>query len=222
MPAVVSALIYEVSYWATFFIWMIGFRLRVYGRENIPRRGPVLVIANHESLLDPVGVGQAIRRHIHFLARKTLFRHSIFGTWLRAVRAVPIDQEGVGKEGIKTIIASLATGWPVIVFPEGQRSWDGRLQPLKPGVALLVSRTRATILPAGIAGAFEAWPRQKLLPTPSPIFLPKTPRSLVVAYGKPRDPATLDGLSREEVLNVLQADIAAAVAEAKKWQQKRK
>jgi 1-acyl-sn-glycerol-3-phosphate acyltransferase len=216
MPAILSTIIYEVSYWATFFVWVIGFRLRVYGRENIPRSGPVLVIANHESLLDPIGVGQAIRRHIHFLARKTLFRNPIFGAWLRAVRAIPIDQEGVSKDGIKTILASLADGWPVLVFPEGQRTWDGRLQPLKPGVALLVSRTRVPILPAGIAGAFQAWPRSRLLPTPSPLFFPRTPRSLVVVYGKPRDPATLDGLSREKVLEVLQADISAAVTEAKK------
>ena len=54
MPAVVSALIYEISYWGTFFVWMIGFRMRVYGREHFPRRGPVLVVANHESLLDPI------------------------------------------------------------------------------------------------------------------------------------------------------------------------
>jgi 1-acyl-sn-glycerol-3-phosphate acyltransferase len=219
MPAVVSALIYEISYWATFFVWMIGFRMRVYGREHFPRRGPVLVVANHQSLLDPIAIGNGIPRHAHFLARKTLFRNPIFAFWLHAVHAVPIDQEGVGKEGIKTIVGSLANGWPVLIFPEGQRTFDGQLQPLKPGVGLVVNRARAPIVPVGIAGAYEAWPRHKTWPTPSPLFLPQTRRSLVVVFGRPRDRETLDGLSREQVLAVLQEDIAAVVQEAKKrWE----
>ncbi|HEX4588345.1 MAG TPA: lysophospholipid acyltransferase family protein [Gemmataceae bacterium] len=214
MSAVVSAVVYEFSFWVVFFLYVIGLRLRVFGRRNIPRRGSLLVIGNHQSLLDPIGIGLGIPRHLHYLARKTLFKNPAFGLWLRTVHAVPIDQEGVGKEGIRNILASLSAGNAVLVFPEGQRCTDGRLQPLRPGIGLLVSRARAPILPAGIAGAYDAWPRNKRWPTLSPLFLPWTRRSLTVVYGRPRDPATLEGLSREEILKVLHDDLAAVVKEA--------
>src|SRR5437016_3284949 len=104
MSAVISAVVYEFSYWVVFFLYVIGFRLRAFGRRHIPRRGAVLIIANHQSMLDPVGIGLGIRRHVHYLTRKTLFQNPIFGLWLRVVHCVPIDQEGVGKEGIRNIL----------------------------------------------------------------------------------------------------------------------
>jgi 1-acyl-sn-glycerol-3-phosphate acyltransferase len=214
MSRLVSAVVYELSYWAFFFFYVIGFSLRVAGRRHVPRRGAALIIANHQSFLDPVGVGLGVPRHIHYLARKTLFHNPLFGSWLRVVRAVPIDQEGVGKEGIRKIIASLEGGHPVIMFPEGERCLDGMFHPLRPGIALLLSRVKAPIVPAGISGAFAAWPRQKPLPVFAPLFLPPSRRTVAVVYGPPRDPATLDGLSREEVLKVLYDDIAACVKKA--------
>ena len=214
MSAVISAVVYEFCYWAFFFLYVIGFSLRIAGRRNLPRRGPVLIIANHESFLDPVAVGLGIPWHVHYLARKTLFKNPVFGRWLRIVHAVPIDQEGVGKEGIRNIIAALEGGRPVLVFPEGERSPDGRLQPLKPGIGLLVKRVRAPIVPAGVAGAFEAWPRHRLLPVFAPLFLRPTRRTVAVVYGKPRDPATLAGLSRDEVLKVLFDDLKMVAKQA--------
>jgi 1-acyl-sn-glycerol-3-phosphate acyltransferase len=214
MSRLVSAVVYELSYWAFFFFYVIGFSLRVAGRQHLPRRGPTLIIANHQSFLDPVGVGLGVPRHIHFLARKTLFRNPLFGRWLRVVRAVPIDQEGVGKEGIRNVIRSLNAGHAVIVFPEGERCEDGVMHPLRPGIGLLLSRVRATIVPAGIAGAYAAWPRHTPYPVFAPLFQPATRRTVAVVYGKPRDSATLEGLSREEVLTVLHDDIAAAVKQA--------
>jgi 1-acyl-sn-glycerol-3-phosphate acyltransferase len=214
MSDLISAVTYEVSYWAVFFFFTLGYRLRIYGRQHVPRRGPVLVIANHQSLLDPPAIGLGIPRQIHYLAKKSLFTNPIFGLWLRTVRAVPIDQEGVGKEGMRNILTSLAGGNTVMVFPEGQRTPDGQFHVLRPGVGLLVNRVRAPILPAAIVGAYEAWPRHGKFPVLSPLFLPWSRRSLTVVYGPPRDPATLDGLSRAEMLAVLHDDIAAALKQA--------
>jgi 1-acyl-sn-glycerol-3-phosphate acyltransferase len=214
MSAVVSAVVYEFSYWVVFFIYVIGFRLRTFGRRNVPRTGAILIVANHQSLLDPIAIGLGIRRHVHYLARKTLFRNPLFGLFLRTVNCVPIDQEGVGKDGIRNILERLEAGYPVLVFPEGNRTKDGQVAPLRPGIALLASRVRAPILPVGIVGAYDAWPRQRHWPTFSPLFLPWTRRSLTIVYGKPRDPATLDGLSRAAVLGVLVDDIAAVVKQA--------
>jgi 1-acyl-sn-glycerol-3-phosphate acyltransferase len=104
----------------------------------------------------------------------------------------------------------LGAGHPVLVFPEGERSPDGRMQALRPGIALLMKRVRAPIVPVGIAGTYDAWPRWRRLPIPSPLFLAPTRRTVAVVYGPLRDPATLEGLSREKMLAVLHDDIAAA------------
>jgi 1-acyl-sn-glycerol-3-phosphate acyltransferase len=214
MPARFAYAVYEFCYWIIYFILMIGFSYRAAGRRNFPRRGSVLVIANHQSFLDPVCVGLAVRRHLHYLARKTLFNNPLFGLWLRTVNCVPIDQEGVGKEGMRNILQRLEAGNAVLVFPEGERSADGQLQALRPGIALLLKRVRAPIVPVGVAGAYDAWPRWRPYPIPAPLFLAPSRRSVAVVVGKPRDPATLDGLSRAEMLALLHDDIQAVWKQA--------
>jgi 1-acyl-sn-glycerol-3-phosphate acyltransferase len=216
----VSALVYEFCYWLVCFVYVIGFSLRTTGRRHIPGRGAVLIIANHQSFLDPIAIGLGVRRHVHYLARKTLFNNALFGWFLRTVNCVPIDQDGVGKDGIRNIIARLEGGYPVLVFPEGERSEDGQFHPLRPGIGLLVSRVRAPIVPAGVAGAYYAWPRHRALPAFAPLFLPPSRRTVAVVYGKPRDPATLDGLSREQILAVLHDDIAAVIKQAEALRRK--
>jgi 1-acyl-sn-glycerol-3-phosphate acyltransferase len=214
MSDLFSTVVYEFFYWTFFFIYVIGFRLRAYGLRNIPRRGAVLIIANHQSYLDPVGIGLGYRRHVYYLARKSLFRNSFAGWWLRTVQCVPIDQEGVGKEGIRNILARLTAGKSVMVFPEGNRTDDGEFHELRPGIGLLVSRDPAPILPAAIVGAYETWSRHQKVPHFSPLFFPISQRSLTVVYGKPRDPATLADLPREEMLRILHDDIEACLKEA--------
>jgi 1-acyl-sn-glycerol-3-phosphate acyltransferase len=192
----------------------LGFSFRAKGWRRIPRRGPVLIIANHESFVDPILVGVGAGRHLTFLARKTLFKNALKRKFLETVNVVPIDQEGVGKEGIRNIIKKLQAGHAVLVFPEGERSWDGNFHALRPGIALLLERAAVPIVPAGVAGPFEAWSRHRALPTPSPIFLAPTTRTMGVAYGPPRDPATLKGMSRKQMLETLRADIAAQIRRA--------
>jgi 1-acyl-sn-glycerol-3-phosphate acyltransferase len=220
MSQFLAYLFYEFCFWAVYFVLMLGFSLRAAGRRNFPRRGPVLLIANHQSFLDPLCVGLASPRHLHYLARKTLFNNRAFGLWLRVVNSVPIDQEGVGKEGMRNILARLEAGHPVLVFPEGERCGDGLLHPLRPGIGLLVKRVRGPIVPVGVAGAFDAWPRDKKFPVPAPLFLRPSRRTLAVVFGPPRDPATLDGLSREQMLAVLYDDILAAWKQAQALRRK--
>jgi 1-acyl-sn-glycerol-3-phosphate acyltransferase len=220
MISLLAALAYEICLWASYLVLLIGFSLRAAGRFNVPRRGPVLLIANHQSFLDPPAIGVAAPRHLHYLARKTLFKGGGPGILLRILNSVPIDQEGVGKDGMRNILQRLESGNAVLVFPEGERSTDGRMHPFRPGIGLLVKRVRAPIVPVAIAGAFDAWPRFQLLPIPAPLFLPPTRRTVAVVYGKPRDPATLDGLSREAMLEVLRDDIVAVSKQAEALRRK--
>src|SRR6185369_12543889 len=120
--------------------------LRLRGTNNMPKTGPALVIANHQSYLDPLLVGLCARRPLVYLARKTLFKNPILAALIRSLNAVPIDQEGVGKEGIRVILEQLSLGKAVVVFPEGERSGTDEMLPLKPGILLLIKRTQAPIV----------------------------------------------------------------------------
>src|SRR6267142_887171 len=95
---------YEAYYYLSMFTMILGFSLRINGTRNVPKRGPVLFIANHQSFLDPTLVGLAVRRHLAYVARKTLFEHPAFAWIIRMLNAVPIDQEGLGIEGLRTTV----------------------------------------------------------------------------------------------------------------------
>jgi 1-acyl-sn-glycerol-3-phosphate acyltransferase len=210
-----SYLIYESAYWLSMCAMTLGFSLRTAGRRHIPCTGPALLIANHQSFVDPVLVGLATRRHLSFLARQTLFRRPALAWLLRHLSAVPIDHEGVGKEGIKAILEQLRAGRAVVVFPEGTRSRDGKLQPLRPGVQLLIKRTEAPIVPVGIAGAYDAWPRTQHLPTPAPLFLPAE-GGIAVVVGKPLDAGPLAQLPRDRCLAELFAALGSVQQQAER------
>jgi 1-acyl-sn-glycerol-3-phosphate acyltransferase len=134
------------------------FGYRVHGRENLVLDGPVLIASNHESYVDPPLLGVIYDTEVHYLARKTLFTG--FQAWLyRQWNSVPVDQERPDMTSLKTIIKLLQQGEKVVVFPEGQRTWDGTLGAAQPGIGLIVAKTGVVIQPIRIRGAREALPR---------------------------------------------------------------
>ncbi len=194
-----------------------GLGLRSEGAHNIPASGPVLVIANHESFLDPVLIGIAARpRHLCFLARKTLFRNPIFGWHIRKLNAVPINQEGFAREGLQTILNELHNGQAVLVFPEGERTPDGAMQPFRSGVHLLIRRVKMPVVPVGVTGAYEAWPRWRPYPILAPFFAPDAAGRVAVSFGKPLDGRVLAEMPREQVLRQLFDAVQAQVRRAER------
>jgi 1-acyl-sn-glycerol-3-phosphate acyltransferase len=211
---------YQFSARCTFAGLTLAFRFRAEGREHVPRSGPVLVVANHQSFLDPVAVGSALLpRSVAFLARKGLFTNRLFGGLIRSYRAVPINQDGVGTEGIRAILEQLRAGRAVLVFPEGERTGDGRMHELKPGVALLLRRVQAPVLPVGIAGAYELWPRTRPVPSLAPLCFP-TRAGVAVSIGRPLNPEGLAGRPRGQVLEELFKALQGAVARAERLRER--
>ena len=157
-------------------LFAVYFRWRVYNPERVPQSGPVILASNHASFLDPPLVGSGLRRDINYLARKTLFRFAALGWVLRTVNAVPVDRDGGGAAGLKAIMDRLQAGGAIILFPEGTRSADGRLQPARSGVGLTVIKSVAPVVPVRVFGTYEAWGRHVKFPRP---------RRVAVKYGKP-------------------------------------
>jgi 1-acyl-sn-glycerol-3-phosphate acyltransferase len=211
---------YEAHLLACMATLSLGFSLRVAGWRNMPRTGPVLIISNHQSFLDPMIVGAAVRREIVPLARKTLFKNRFFGALISSLNAVPIDQDGVGKEGIRAIGAEIQQGRAVLIFPEGERTMDGALHDFRPGIHLLLKRTPALIVPVGIAGAYEAWPRWRPYPIPSPLCLPAGRGTIAAVVGKPLDPQRYAKLPREQAMRELQNRVRAECERAEKMRRR--
>jgi 1-acyl-sn-glycerol-3-phosphate acyltransferase len=207
---------YEATYWVGMTGTTLGFSLRIEGRQRVPPTGPALLIANHQSYLDPLLVGLASRRHLVYLARKTLFRHPLFARFILSYDAVPIDQDGIGIEGLRRIGEQLQAGRAVIVFPEGERTGDGEMHPLRPGVHLLLKRNPVPVVPIGIAGAYDAWPRWRPWPVPAPLFLPAGKGTLAVSVGRPLDARRFQDWPRERVLTMLFEELHKRQARAEK------
>lgn len=211
---------YEWIYATSMLASTLGFSMRREGARHIPSTGPALLIANHQSFLDPVLIGLAARRHLRYLARKTLFRNRFFRFLIESLNAVPIDQEGFAREGLKTMIHELRAGNAIIVYPEGERTPHGRMQPFRPGVSLLIKKVETPIIPIGIAGAYDAWPIWRNYPIPAPLFLPAGRGTIAVSIGKPFHSRDLAGLSREQMLDRLFAEVQAAQQRAERLRRK--
>jgi 1-acyl-sn-glycerol-3-phosphate acyltransferase len=147
------------------------FRIRCWGRENIPATGGGLLLSNHQSNLDPYLVGLCSDRLLSYVARRTLFRFAPFGWFITWLGAIPIDREGSGIAGLKETLKRLKQGELVLLFPEGTRTADGEVRPLKPGFCAIARRSQLPLVPLAFDGTFDAWPRQQRLPRPAVIHV---------------------------------------------------
>jgi 1-acyl-sn-glycerol-3-phosphate acyltransferase len=151
----------------TIGVSVFGFRVRF--TEPLPATGGLLVLSSHQSHLDPLIIGLATDRRMSSLARSSLYTFKPFGAVITALDAVPIDRNASMVTAMKQVIARLQQGAAVVMFPEGTRTADGRLGEIRPGFALIAKRAAVPIVPVAIVGAYECWPRWRLLPRPGRI-----------------------------------------------------
>jgi len=147
------------------------FGVRTRFAEPLPERGGLIVLSSHQSHLDPLLLGLACDRRLSSLARSSLYAFKPFGAVITALDAIPIDREASALVAMKTVIRRLEEGAAVIIFPEGTRTVTGRLGELKSGFALIAKRAGVPIVPVAIVGAWECWPKTRLLPRPGRIRL---------------------------------------------------
>jgi 1-acyl-sn-glycerol-3-phosphate acyltransferase len=159
-----SRVAYQFLRWLIYMTGILVYGVRYWGRTNIPKTGPVLVVSNHQSHFDPPIVGAGSSRRMNFVARETLFHFAPLGWLIRSLDAIPIDRDGLGLNGIKESLRRLKRGEIVLIFPEGTRTRDGEIARFRPGFTALAVRSKAAIVPVAIEGAFAAWPRAQKLP----------------------------------------------------------
>ena len=150
---------YWLGYHLSRFLARLFFRFRILHRERMIQTGPVILASNHQSYFDPPLAGNASDRAIYFLARRSLLNVPMLGWLLPKLNVIPVDQEGVDRSALKALIRVLKRGECALVFPEGARTLDGKLQPAQPGLGLIIARTLAPVVPIRIFGAHEALPR---------------------------------------------------------------
>lgn len=126
--------------------------LFVQGEENIPKSGPVLMVSNHVSYLDPVSIGDASPRRVVFMAKAELFKSKPLNFLLRGVDAFPVRRGESDRAAFKNTFAMLEEGRVVCIFPEGTRSLDGMIGEAEPGAGVFAQRTGCPVVPVYVDG----------------------------------------------------------------------
>lgn len=134
---------------------LIYFRMERTGREHIPRRGPLLLAANHRSFLDPFVIGTLARRPIYYVAKRELFRHRLQAWFLNGLGAFPVDRGASDQQAMDTARGILERGDCVVIFPEGTRIRRGGLADPRRGVGRLALQTGAAVVPVALIGTGE-------------------------------------------------------------------
>lgn len=133
-------------------ILLLFTRCQVRGKENVPGQGALLIVANHLSLADPPVLGASLGRKVAFMAKQELFRSGFLSYFLRSLGAFPVHKGRLDRKALRQAGQLLTQGQALVMFPEGTRSENVRLQPAFRGTALIAFRNSVPILPVGITG----------------------------------------------------------------------
>jgi 1-acyl-sn-glycerol-3-phosphate acyltransferase len=164
-------------------LW-IKCRMRVHGRDKIPRTGGLIIASNHASFLDPPIIGVAASsRIVRFMARDTLFENKFLAWFYHRFGVVPLDRTKGDVGAIKTAIRLLKDGQCITLFPEGTRTTTGELQEAKGGIGFLIHKAEVPVIPMYIKGSYEAWPKGAIKMVSHPVS---------VHFGPPISPEALD------------------------------
>lgn len=190
-------------------------RLDVEGLSSVPEEGPFLLVSNHQSYLDPILIQAVIPRVVYTMAKSTQFSDPWTGKILKRVKSFPVRRFEVDPQAVRIALRKLGEGQGVGVYVEGERSWDGRLQEPRLGTLRLILKAGVPVIPCGISGAYDVWPRWDRGIRRGDIH---------IRFGDPmRFPQLDDRRERDRALPETRARIMGALAElsregdARKW-----
>lgn len=193
-------------WWGRIGLWLAGIDLRVDGRENLLSDRPVIYMSNHQSNFDILALFAGLPGQFRWLAKEELFHIPLFGLAMRRAGYIPLDRSDRKKsiQSMKAAARRIAAGASVVIFPEGTRSPDGSLLPLKKGGFHLALESQVPIVPIMILGS------GKILPKHSRWIRGGTIRITVFP---PVETAGLRPGDRDELMEKIRAPLAAALEE---------
>ena len=144
--------IYRISNPTVRMLLFLLSRWEVKGKENVPRSGPVIVVANHMTVIDPPMLSVSLGRYAQIMAKEELFRTRFTNYFMSGLGAFPVRRGVLDRQALRIAEKALADGGVLMIFPEGQRSRDGKLQKASAGATLIALRNSVPILPVGITG----------------------------------------------------------------------
>ncbi len=190
--------------WAKIMTRIAGIRVRVTGMENIDPQATYVFAGNHCSQLDIYSFQGYFPHDFRWIAKKELFAVPIFGTAMRKVGFISIDRSH-GRKALKSLNLAaerIAAGSSVLIFPEGTRSKDGRLQPFKAGAILLAIRSGVPIVPIGFNNTSQLLPKGKLLPKGGEIVI-RIGHPIPTQKYKPKEKQALAAILHDRVAELL-------------------
>lgn len=150
-------------------LWKGYFRGRSHGLDNIPRQGPLIVVANHASDFDPPLLSCCMRRPVSYMAKEELFRVPGLGQAIRWYGAYPVKRGSPDRSAIRAALTQLDQGWAIGIFLSGTRTPDGRIPSAKLGAAMVAAKAQVPLLPVSLWGTHRIMPKGNILPRPVPI-----------------------------------------------------
>jgi len=167
-------LFYRFAQLLSWLYFRIFHRMEINGADNIPVTGSFILASNHASYFDPPALGCKLPRNLHYFARDSLFFWPL-GLLIRNLNSIPVNRSQLDIATLKRVLKVLKSGDPLLVFPEGTRSPDGKLGVGKKGIGLLMAKSQSDVLPAKVVGGFQVLGKGMLIP--------RIGRQLVVTYG---------------------------------------
>jgi len=167
---IISLALYHLSKWSVVSpLLHICFRSKIYGAENVPKQGGVIIVSNHASDFDPPIVANCVGRPVAFMAKEELFKVPILRSVIKLYGAYQVKRGTGDRAAIRAAVESLEQGWATGVFLQGTRTSDGRITDPKLGAALISAKTNAPLLPVSIWGTDEIFPKGAKFPRFYPV-----------------------------------------------------
>jgi 1-acyl-sn-glycerol-3-phosphate acyltransferase len=196
-----------------FLAWIVinvVYRIRPTGLENIPNKGPVVVVCNHVSFIDPIILGGSVRRPMRFVMWYKIFQIPLLKFLFRTAKAIPIasakEDRQLMDEAFEKVDAELAAGNIVCIFPEGGITRDGEIQRFRPGIEKIIRRRAVPVVPAALGRLWGSWFSRRqsggIRKIPGRLFA-----RVPVSFGEPVPPSEVSAAKLELLVRTLRGDM---------------